>query len=67
MERTPCDEYRQVLEQIITKAAKTGADRDVDLAIRAMARFRQKWPEACESVAAFQHSLETARARKRKP
>jgi hypothetical protein len=67
MERAPYAEDRLKLEEIIVRADRTGAEKDIDLAIRAMARFHQKWPEACESVAAFNHSLETARAQQRKP
>lgn len=49
------------LEEIITRAARTGTDKNVDLAKRAMARFREKWPEACATVEAFRFSLEVAK------
>jgi hypothetical protein len=58
----PWAEDRQKLEAIVIKATRTKAARDLDLARRALARFREKWPEGAGGVAAFAHALDALKA-----
>lgn len=62
MATVPHAEDRMKLEKLVIRAAQTKAAKDIDLASRALARFRENWPEGAGGVAAFAQALDNLTA-----